>query len=421
MPHTIVCTRLRQAHILGLGAFLVMPLAVYGPKTVAPVFVATAVLSAALELWRTRRFPRPTGGLTVIFALFLLWAAASAVWSMTPGETVKTGVSFAGTLLAGLVLVRNAARIDRDGRSFFERSLIAGGAVAFVLLAVELIGDADIYKTVQTLRGRASGYPDIKLIFNQSLSLASVFVWIWALCLWNRGLKLLAVGLGSAVGGVLALGEAASPLIALVLGAAGFVAFLLGPRIAVAAMAVIVASGVFAAPLLSKAIPPTADLVRRAPDMPPSAYHRLHIWRVTARHIADRPLLGHGFDTSRAFYDPSTRTEEVFYDAEGVPRWYFGYEPIPLHPHNGVLQVWLELGLIGAGLGLLALLAILKALAERVHGRVAGAACFAAFVSALFVASVSFGIWQSWWLSALWLFGAFATVAATARADEEFE
>ena len=26
------------------------------------------------------------------------------------------------------------------------------------------------------------------------------------------------------------------------------------------------------------------------------------------------------------------------------------YEPIPLHPHNAVLQVWLELGAVGAAI-----------------------------------------------------------------------
>ena len=35
--------------------------------------------------------------------------------------------------------------------------------------------------------------------------------------------------------------------------------------------------------------------------LPHSSVHRLFIWQTTIKHIEDRPILGHGFDTARSF------------------------------------------------------------------------------------------------------------------------
>ena len=73
---------------------------------------------------------------------------------------------------------------------------------------------------------------------------------------------------------------------------------------------------------------------------------------------------------------------------------------IPLHPHSGSLQIWLETGAVGAALGALALViggvAMSRALAHR--RAAAGAAC-ATLVSFGFIANVSYGIWQEWWVA----------------------
>jgi O-antigen ligase len=98
-------------------------------------------------------------------------------------------------------------------------------------------------------------------------------------------------------------------------------------------------------------------------------------WSYAVERIAERPLAGWGLDASRAF----------------SPH-------IQLHPHNGALQVWLELGLPGA-----VLLALVWAQNYRRLGRegrrlVAPATAGSAAVY-LFFGLVSFGVWQEWWLA----------------------
>lgn len=104
---------------------------------------------------------------------------------------------------------------------------------------------------------------------------------------------------------------------------------------------------------------------------------RVEIWRFVSRLVESKPLFGWGLDASRVF--------------PGV---------IPLHPHNAALQIWLELGAVGAGITAI-FFVWLFARIENMRRRdapLAGAA--AASVSAyLVIGALSFGTWQEWWLA----------------------
>jgi exopolysaccharide production protein ExoQ len=63
---------------------------------------------------------------------------------------------------------------------------------------------------------------------------------------------------------------------------------------------------------------------------------RTVLWTQVASHIADRPLLGHGYG---AFWEATSAASERVRAAIG---W-----DTP-HSHNGLLDVWLDLGLVGA-------------------------------------------------------------------------
>ena len=74
---------------------------------------------------------------------------------------------------------------------------------------------------------------------------------------------------------------------------------------------------------------------------------------------------------------------------------------LSLHTHNATLQIWLELGLAGA---LFAGGLVIFLVNATVHHR--HAAGLALCLSALVIANLSYGIWQSWWLAGLWLIAA---------------
>jgi O-antigen ligase len=118
---------------------------------------------------------------------------------------------------------------------------------------------------------------------------------------------------------------------------------------------------------------------------------RLDIWHFATARIIEHPLRGWGLDTSRIFTE------------------------IPLHTHDAALQIWLELGAIGAALMCLAWVAIfslINNLAQR--DRNLGAVAAATAVTYLTIGALSFGVWQEWWLALGAL--AFATIAMLDRA-----
>jgi O-antigen ligase len=201
-----------------------------------------------------------------------------------------------------------------------------------------------------------------------------------------------------------------SAKVAALAGVAVAAAAVLAPRLAPRLLGAVLAAGLLLAPtLLEPGIPrgPSAEA------LPPSAVHRLMIWDFTLTRIAERPLLGWGMEASRAIPGGGSRPEASDLDRLGLRdpwlRGYFGgplVQRLPLHPHNGALQIRLELGLPGALLAAALALALGLAAARAPSPPAAAGAMAAAAVTGL----LSFGTWQAWWVAAQLL----ALVAAAA-------
>ncbi len=128
-----------------------------------------------------------------------------------------------------------------------------------------------------------------------------------------------------------------------------------------------------------------------------SIVYRLHIWNFTTDRIMEKPVLGWGTGASK----------RIGTDAEGSlvdPKFGDLGEPIPVHPHNAVLQIWLEFGLVGA-VTVFLLVARALTLADRIatapgtriwtFSVIALLACFFGF---------NFSISSSWWLTSVVVF-----------------
>ena len=71
---------------------------------------------------------------------------------------------------------------------------------------------------------------------------------------------------------------------------------------------------------------------------------------------------------------------------------------IKLHPHDGALQIWLELGAVGAVAAAVFWGVTLLRLSRPVRdaANAATAACAAVY---LLFGALNFGLWQEWWLA----------------------
>jgi O-antigen ligase len=117
---------------------------------------------------------------------------------------------------------------------------------------------------------------------------------------------------------------------------------------------------------------------------------RMIIWLSYGQAIRAKPLLGSGFGTSATLHQ-----HPVALHLPEKDRIWLAVG----HPHSAQVQVWVETGLAGAALLLLAGLNLLVLI-----GRMPGlwrCAAFATFAGALAIAAVGHGAWQGWWIAAL--------------------
>ena len=114
----------------------------------------------------------------------------------------------------------------------------------------------------------------------------------------------------------------------------------------------------------------------------------VEIWKNAAGLIAQKPWFGWGMDAAKTFRQPHD------YGIMGV------HSLIPWHPHNAALHIWLETGLVGAGLISALVLALTLSIVRGLgHDRRAIAGTVASIGAFCVFACVSFGIWQAWFLS----------------------
>ena len=115
-------------------------------------------------------------------------------------------------------------------------------------------------------------------------------------------------------------------------------------------------------------------------------HHRQLIWGFVVGKIKEKPWFGHGIDIVNFTEGASERIPEM------------NQNFVPSHPHNWVLEIGAETGLVGLSALVIALLVLLRRLAIVARsGRLAGWAGVASFGAFWGSGLTNFSIWASWW------------------------
>lgn len=368
------------------AALAVAPFAVVLQNRVMAPIALAGMAGCAVLGWL--RGWRPSGIPTLVWPAIalLLWMAVSALWAPEAGRALD-GAARLAISLALAVLAADA--LGREPPS----PLIARAAEIGVAIGIVAAGFDHLSGNI--LRGTVRGLPawDVTLSFglkNAGAVLALLLplgVFAPSLPVWPR------VALGVIGGAVVLMLPGDSAKLAVLAGLGAGLAGLWMPRLTrqgLAALAVLLVLGL---PWIIQALLPLD-----AGRLPESAAHRLLIWDFVSDRILDRPLLGWGMDGSRAVPGGTGHPEASMLSAFGLTAkagWFSGAQLLPLHPHNLALQVWLELGAVGAVL--MALLLAMLALGAP------GAAACGAYAAGLVIAMLSYGAWQYWWVAAILL------------------
>lgn len=357
-------------------------------------FAAIVALAGLLCLPLLRRSRRPDVGQALLLAL-TLWALISMFWTTAVPERRgiegMTGVKLA--LEVGLygAFVAGALRLSRSAGSRASLVLAVGLLAITAVFLADGLTKAQLYQWIRAAVGQPQR-PDWAM---RDVARAS---YVMALLFWPAYLRLeqarwpipSAVMAGAMVVGCYLL-NADAPLAALVVSGAVFVAIRFLGRPALLAWIGGIALYFLAAPVIIHALGHGALIHPAEGDIRVESWAiRTDIWRFAADRILEKPFFGWGLDAARTFP-----------------------QAIPLHTHNAAIQIWLELGAVGAAITALFWLWLggrIDAIEET--DRPLAAACAACASGYLTIGALSFGVWQEWWLG----LGALSIVACTALA-----
>lgn len=372
--------RLERAALALLAA---LPVAMaFANRSAAAVVAIAGLLALAARLadgGRVRDL-MPAPGLALLAALaFIGWAAISLTWSHAPGTSLFVMAEAGAPFLGGVLLLH---ALPRRLPRWCVRAAALSFAAACLIIIVEL--------ALGLASREALGLRAQTFIFNRPVMMMLMLFFPLAVHMdrlgWRRWALLLAALL------ILTVEQATSgaAMLGLLLALPAFLVTLANRRLGIALASAMLAGSLLLAPvkgdILEALMPPW--LIERLESV--HAADRIEIWQDFAAAMHQRPVTGAGFGTSARMADAP------FVDDIPPGR---GRLLAAGHPHDGFLQIWAELGLVGALLAALNGFFILRAIAG-LAGRMPAAAVASA-VAAAAVVGVFHGAWQGWWVGAL--------------------
>ena len=380
--------------------FLLGPLVYVAPLSAAVVLPVATLVAGAIMRGQAMEWRRIGRALLVWLPLFALMLA-SGLWALDG----KAALILASRLILVIVLGMALIRWCRDLPAGGLRRLLPALAVGLMLANLYVLADLGLGGALARLTHAPRSNFDFATYYGRGATIHAILLAPLGWGLWRAGMRRLAAAQFVLAAICILATHDLSAKVALAGAIGGAVLVLALPQLRWALLALVglVALG------LPLAFPVQLDQAQECWMFAnkKSALHRLYIWNFVVGRIADKPLLGWGLDAARRM--PGGQDTVTL--GENCP----GANPVigqklPLHPHNAILQTWLELGAAGILLGFGGLIVALGQVYAR-RRRIVAAVLVASSVAGTLVALVSYGVWQEWFLSSLMLAAAVAALA----------
>ncbi|MFL5180895.1 MAG: O-antigen ligase family protein [Microvirga sp.] len=394
--------------IAGTLLIIAAPAMIVGTRS-SPLFLAAAAMLAAAVALVERRgrmaaeeigqaFLTPLGMASLAF---LAWALASLLWSSSPATTALSLLEALVPAASALII---AVGLSGQTRHFSSRTAALGLAFGLAVACAAMLLDLGTGMSLQ----RALGSRPQGFVLNRAVLM--VLVVSTPVLWWLARDRLLPPSVYLAFGGLLAGSVISSHSGAAVVG--GACALLIyglaryAPRSAVGALLIGAFLSLAAAPIIGETMFRSISKAAHERMAGASSEARVAIWRSFEVVVRERPLLGWGFGVSPVIAD-DPRVRQIDSDTRAM----LGVG----HPHNAALQIWVELGAVGAALAFLVFAFLLRSIARLDAG--AAAPRLALVAGAGMVALVGHGAWQGWWIACLGLAAVLFRTASEAGED----
>lgn len=360
----------------GLWTAILLPLLVVAMGAIVPK-------TAWKDIWSAPR------GSLVVWGVFLLWPLASAMWASHPSTALS---SFSGLIsivflawLGGLLVTH----VNLHIKSLTPMAVWMGWGALFAalcFLAAALLQQGPLYYLLALSEGGFRDFYDGTA--NRGIAVWAVLVWPLSLALWQHSHRYLAVAVLLSVGAAVISSQSLSAAVAFWVALLTFGFIRLWPRYGRLLLLFGLPALLYLWPLgFSHWMTAEHKQIVKESSIPLSAKHRVYIWDFALDTWHNHPLIGIGMNNARHLPNAEELSD-------------LGLVNLPMHPHNNMIQMLLELGLVGFSAFLLAWFFAIK------HGVLTHASAMvqatigAVFVSYAAVGMTGFNAWQSWWMAA---------------------
>ena len=371
------------------------------------------------------------------YGLILFCAACGLIfcsifWSISPARTAEVMLPNTGILFAILVAITASSNIKiKNIHINLGISLMFTAVIVFL----DLILNAEIRSNLAQIAGDESTSSSGN--YSRGLLIMTILLPLVLSALLNKKFFIFATVLFLLASFSILLGPNSTAKITLVLSVVvAFIIYFLGPKSFLISSIIIIFWIISAPYLIQKTIPHLVNIEKQVviiyrfcdteftlkhPEWKnvvgknnycettvpwqqtrSSLVHRLLIWDFVAKEVKKNIILGKGIGTSRLIGQ-----NHILIVPRAEPDYLQNHiirGAIPLHPHNNVLQIWLELGAIGAILYAVLWIFILKlGNSLRKKSFILGTGACTSIISLFLVSNVSFGLFQAWWMATMGL------------------
>lgn len=385
------------SRLLTVIVFLFIPLSLMTPHGV----VWEVIIGGSVGLYYSRKqiltnLPKP---LVYTLLAIPLWGIVTVLWAEYPGNSFIMGLKILALIILGLYWCRLTLSLSQDTRKSLIKALTGGLFLSLFFLNL----DFWCGNLWQAFWGKSSSKA-----FAQGSLLISLATWPAILWIFYHPRSLqwrlsLIICLLFSVFWTLFQIDCDTSFIGLFLGLCIFLGTLFLPRVASRGMRLFLPLFIISFPFISLyAFKPESIPTYNAYIYSSSYLDRLYIWNEVATSILEHPWRGIGMNGTPHHKKTQESREWLYIDKKGKlhknKTMRFG-----MHPHNAILQLWLELGFLGVILGVLLTYQILLHIYCSRLRSVEKAIAAGLFTGTFMIVWVNLGFWQNWWVSGLWI------------------
>ena len=349
---------------------------VLAPRAFSFIPAALGLITCIEYLFNYKKFIKINWLLLGAFIAFLTLAITSSLWAINSDSVFDRVTKLAILIIPSLFLLftaRSVEIINFKYLCFLPHSLI----IASILLLIDTYFNYPIYHLTHGLSASEIVAP---ASLNWSLVIISFLLWPTLYQLWIKKNKTHMAIVLIAVSSAIFSAMSQSAIIALILGGITLFSSIKKPKIVLYTISYTVIIGIFFSPWIAQLLfnhPPEIFLNWKSA----SAAQRIELWDFVARKALESPWYGFGIEATRHINDFDSA--KLFYSTTNI-----------IHPHNFALQLWIELGILGATSAATFIYLCLKNILTFNKKQLPFiTACFTAMVA---VNLVGYGVWQGW-------------------------